>query len=342
MKKQILDLNGGNLSGANLIRADLSGKDLSGMNFYMAQLTKANLSEANLTGAELGNTDLKGANLKGAKLTESILFRANLEDADLRGARLSNADLRGANLNGADLREADFGLADLSTADLRGANLCDAKLVGTRLVASNFQGANLTGCRFYGAFTWNMSLQDTKEFDIVITPVGQSSTVAVDGVEVAQYVDLLLHNEKLLDILDTKTSNFALILGSFTAGRKNILNGIRNIVRSKNYIPISLDFGKPISCDFMDSLSALVHMTRFVIADFTDVGSLHQELDCIVSGLHSVRVVPVLQSSEIDRTVEHLKRYPWIQKIHQYSGPENLYEALEQTIIVSARPGHMN
>ncbi len=342
MRKQIPDLNGGNLSGANLIRADLSGKDLSGMNFYMAHLTKANLSEANLAGAELGKSDLKGADLRGAKLAESILYGANLEDANLRGARLSNADLRGANLNGADLREADFGLADLSTADLRGANLREAKLVGTRLVASNFQEANLTGCQFYGAFTWNVRLQDAKQFDIVITPVGQSSTVTVDGLEVAQYVNLLLHNEKLLDIVDTKPSRFALILGHFTPERRYILDAIRNIVRNKNYIPMSLDFGKTIKCDFKDGLSTLVHMARFVIADFTDIGSLHQELDRIVSGPHSVSIVPLLQSSETDGTVERLKRYPWIHKVYQYSDPENLYEALEQTIVASAQPEHMN
>ncbi len=338
MGKELRNLNEQNLSGANLIRASLSGADLQGMNFYMAQLTRANLSGANLAGAELGSADLRGADLRGAKLGESVLYKANLEEANLAGAWLCNADLRGANLNGADLSEADFGVADLSAADLRGANLRGAKLMGTRLVASNFQKADLTGCRSYGAFTWNVKLQDARQFDIVITPPGEPA-VTVDGLEVAQFVHLLLHNKQLRDLLDPAASKFALLLGCFTPERESILDGMRNILRSGNHIPISLDFGKSVSRDIKDSLSALAHISRFVVADFTNTGSIAEELGRIVSGLRSVPVMPLLQSSEIEHaTFEYLKRYPRLGEIRRYSDPEDLYRSLERDINVP-QPG---
>jgi hypothetical protein len=340
MGKEIRTLDENNFSGANLIRASLAGADLRGMNFHMAHLTKANLSGANLAGAELGSADLRGADLRGARLGESILFKANLEGADLAGARLCNADLRGANLNGADLSDADFGVADLSAADLSGANLCGARLMGTRLVASNFQKANLTGCRIYGALIWNVKLQDARQFDIVVTPPGEPA-VTVDGLEVAQFMHLLLHNKQLRDMVNPPASKFALILGHFASERTNILAGIRNVLRDGNYIPVSLDFGKHGSRDIKDSLSALVHIAGLVIADFTNAGSMAQELEHVVSGPREIPVIPLLQDSEIEHeTFEHLKRHARLGEIHRYTDPENLYRSLEQDITVPARWGY--
>ena len=314
MGKELQDLTEKNYSGANLIRASLRGADLQGMNFYMAQLTRAKLSETNLSGAELSSADLRKADLREANLGESILYKANLEEADLTGARLCNADLRGANLQGADLTDADFGVADLSAANLRGANLRGAKLMGTRLVASNFWNADLTGCRIYGAFTWNAKLQDARQLDIVVTAPGEP-TVTVDGLEHAQFIHLLLHHKNLCNLLDPSASKFALILGHFASGRKDILIGMRNILRRSNYIPISLDVEKSAGRDIGDSLSALSQIAAFVVADAASTGSLTPELERVVSGPHRIPVITY---------------------------PEDLYWALQQDINSSDRLKRMN
>jgi hypothetical protein len=44
--------------------------------------------------------------------------------------------------------------------------------------------------------------------------------VTVDNIEVAQFISLLLHNEKIRDVIDTITSKVVLILGRFTDERK--------------------------------------------------------------------------------------------------------------------------
>jgi len=209
--------------------------------------------------------------------------------------------------------------------------------MGTRLVASNFQNANLSGCRIHGAFTWNVKLQDARQLDIVVTPPGES-VVTVDGLEAAQSVSLLLHNRQLHDMLDPAASRFALIVGSFASDRKNILDGMRNILRSGNCIPVSLDFGKYVRHDIKDRLAALAHMARFVVADFTSVGDMAQELGRIVSGLRTVPVITLLQSSEFEReTFEHIKSNPGLAGIYRYTDPEDLYRSLQQDSNVTAR-----
>jgi uncharacterized protein YjbI with pentapeptide repeats len=89
---------------------DLDGEDLSGANvgwakFIGANLNWADLSGANLEGADLGAARLVGANLRGAHLREAIL-----QATDLSGAKLENSDFTSVIT---DL--AVFGDNDLST-----------------------------------------------------------------------------------------------------------------------------------------------------------------------------------------------------------------------------------
>ena len=72
---------------------------------------RANLNGVDLSEANLNEVDLYGADLRGANLSKATLYRANLYSADLRGANLCKvnfyrADLGGADLSGADLRGA--------------------------------------------------------------------------------------------------------------------------------------------------------------------------------------------------------------------------------------------
>jgi hypothetical protein len=131
----------------------------------------------------------------------------------LAGADLSRAMLAGADLSGTLLARANLGRANLSGANLSGANL-----VGTDLV-----DATLTGCRIYGISAWNVKLSEgTKQQDLVITTRGEPE-VTVDNIEVAQFVYLLLHNEKLRKVIDTVGRKSVLLLGRFTDGRIAVL-----------------------------------------------------------------------------------------------------------------------
>jgi len=197
------------------------------------------------------------------------LSRANLWGADLSGADLSEADLSGANLSGANLRGAHLSEADLGGANLRGADLSGANLQGARLLGTNFEGADLTGCLVYGVSAWNLNLVGTKQLNLVITELLtidiDKPVITVDNLEVAQFIYLLLHNEKIREVIDTITSKAVLILGRFTPDRKVVLDAIRESLRQRNYLPILFDFEAPGSRDFTETISTLAHMCSSLI-----------------------------------------------------------------------------
>jgi Pentapeptide repeats (8 copies) len=206
------------LSEAYLVGKNLEGVDLSG---------------SNLRNTTILRTDLHGANLKGSNLRDAILLKinltgANLSETDLRGAILSGAILQDANLRGANLIEANFREADLRGADLTGADLRWATLVEAKL-----ENAFLSGCRVYGVSAWNVELNNgTKQQELVITAPDEPE-VTVDNIEVAQFVYLLLHNEKIRGIIETVGKKGVLLLGRFTEGRTVVLDRLRDELRQR-------------------------------------------------------------------------------------------------------------
>jgi len=311
----------------DLCEAHLNGAILGGANLYRANLYRANLYMANLTGADLTGAYLSGAELYHADLTGAHLGGANLAGADLIGANLSKANLSGAKLEGAHLSEANLGGADLS-----GANLERATPVNT-----DFRGADITGCRIYGVSAWNLGLDSrTKQQNLVITPYDEPE-ITVDNIEVAQFVYLLLHNQKIRDVIDTITSKAVLILGRFTYERKAVLDALREELRRRDYLPILFDFDKSASRDLTETISLLARMARFVVADITDAKAIPQELNVIVPDLPSVPVQPLLlkDSSEYGM-FEHYARYPWVLPIYRYETPEQLIAALGEQVIEPA------
>jgi Pentapeptide repeats (8 copies) len=161
-----------------------------------------NLSEADLCKADLSGADLMGATLTGANLhMGATLTGANLHGADLREADLREADLMRANLSGADLWGAHLREANLREAYLSGTDLTGADLQGARLLRTNFEGADLTGCLVYGVSAWDLNLVGTKQLNLVITE-SDEPVITVDNLEVAQFIYLLLHNEKIREVID--------------------------------------------------------------------------------------------------------------------------------------------
>ena len=337
------DLRGGNFTEADVTRGDLSGANLSGAHLSRADLTVANLSGANLSRADLSRADLSRAYLTEAYLRGAYLRGANLSGANLSGANLSGADLSGANLSRADLSRADLTVANLSGANLSGANLSGANLSradleAATLVDTNLTGADLSGCRVFGISAWRLCLENTIQDELMIT-AGNEPTITVDSLEIAQFIYLLLNNERIRHVIDSITSKVVLILGRFTPDRKQVLDRLREELRKRDYLPILFDFTTPSSRSTMETVSTLAHMSRFVIADLTDAKSVLQELRGIVPELPSVPVQPLLLDSDYEPgMVDSFKRYPWFLEIHRYRNLDELLVSLE-TMIISPAEG---
>jgi len=299
-------------------KADLRAADLRGANLCEADLREANLREASLVGANLSE-----ANLRKAVLSDADLSRTNLCEADLRGVSLSKADLRGANLRGARLTRAD-----LRAADLREANLGMAILVNTDLA-----GTDLTGCRVYGISAWDLKLERTTQHNLVITDTDEP-TVTVDNIEVAQFVYLMLHNQKIRDLIDTITSKAVLILGRFTDERKAVLDALREELRKRNYLPILFDFEKPTSQTTDETITLLARMSRFVIADISDAKSVLQELRAIVPDLPSVPAQPIILAvQEEPGMFDFYRNFRSFLKVHHYNNQQELIADLGERVI---------
>jgi uncharacterized protein YjbI with pentapeptide repeats len=343
-----IDLREVHLSGADLRAADLREADLSGARLSEANLSRANFRGANLSEADLREADLRRADLSGARLSwvifaglpflggatligarrpETRLDRANLRGADLSWADLSEANLSGAHLRGADLREADLSGANLSDADLGGANLNGAVL----------RDANLTGCHIFGVSAWRLTLSEgTKQQNLVITPDNEPQ-ITTDDIEVAQFIYLLLHNEKIQRVIDTITSKVVLILGRFSLPeRKKVLDALRDELRKpgRNYVPVVFDFEKPRSQNTVNTIMLLARIARFVIADISDAKSVLQELQAIVPHSPKLPVQPIIIAGQAEPGMfDSFEAYPWVLKIYPYDAPAQLLVHLDERVI---------
>jgi hypothetical protein len=248
------------------------------------------------------------------------LFRADLSEVSLRGAVLGGANLREAKLIGANLFRAD-----LSGADLISASLVDADI----------RNADLTGCRIYGVSAWGLKLNDeTKQQNSIITAPWDESEITIDDIEVAQFIYLMLNNQKIREVIDTITSKVVLILGRFTDERKAVLDALRDELRNRNYLPILFDFDKPTSRNTDETITLLARMARFVIADISDAKSVLQELRAIVPELPDVPVQPVIIASQDEPGMFDFYRHsPWFLPVHRYDTPAQLLTELSDRVI---------
>jgi uncharacterized protein YjbI with pentapeptide repeats len=349
------------LRGARLNDADLSESVLSGANFSNCHLNGANLSQAELTETRLSHANLSGAHLSEAVLTRAvlthaILYKAIMHNTFLEGADLSRTishkvDLKGADLNNAFLFQADFSEANLTDANLTrailsrailnkanltGADLTEADLKEASLVKTIITKANLSGCSIFGISAWKLKTEDTIQSNLIISDKDEP-TITVDSLEVAQFIYLLLHNEKLRDVIDTVGKKAVLILGRFTSERKAVLEAIRDELRIRNYIPIMFDFERPYKGNFIETITLLAHLSLFVIADITDAKAVQVELDRIVPTMPSVPVQPIILASEKEYGLfEDLGSYHWLLEIYRYRSVEHLITNLLEHVIKPA------
>ena len=334
---------------------------LRGAHFKQAQLERCDFTQTELTatfavgasfrGSVLDRTTfnlawLDGADFSEVQCRETVFRRAHMRDAklggvDLSGCDFTEADLRGADLKAADLQGACFAGADLRRAALGGARLQGADLSHANLSGADLRGADLTGASVYGVSAWDVALDDAVQRGLVIVPPDQSR-ITVDDLEVAQFVYLMYQNPKIRRVIDTITSRAVLILGRFTPERKVILDGIREELRKRDWVPILFDFDKPTQRDFTETVLTLAGMARFVIADISNPKSSPLELQATVPN-YMIPFVPILQVGEnpFAMFVDLKQKYDqWVLDLLRYDTLENLRLAFEPAIIVPALEKH--
>jgi hypothetical protein len=318
------------LAGAMLYKIKLPDANLAGVCLSNAVLRKANLQSASLQESEIRGADFSGAFLIGANLSRSDLTDSFFSGAYLQGAQLSGANLDNANLSRTDLRKANFMEANLNEANLKFASL----------IETNFERANLSKCFIYGASVWGVKLKEAKQRDLILTR-NNEPTIMVDNLEVAQFIYLLLNNEKIRDVINTVGKKGVLILGRFTPDRKAVLNAIREELRRLGYVPMLFDFEKPTDKDFTETIMTLAGLSLFIIADITNPKSSPLELQATVPN-YMTPFVPIIEEGEVPFSMfkDLQGKFDWILDTLIYDSEANLIRGFEKAILDPALKKH--
>jgi hypothetical protein len=187
----------------------------------------------------------------------------------------------------------------------------------------------------YGIAAWDLQLDDAIQSDLIITDEGESvPIITVDNLEVAQFMYLLIKNEKLRDVIETMTSKAVLILANFVPERKEILEVIRVRLRERGYLPIMFDFEGPQHKNLIDMVTTVARLCRFVIVDITQPRSVPAELEAIVPALPLVPVQLLIEGSEEPYAMfRDLVVRDSVLKLQRYRDCQDLLASFDETII---------
>ena len=356
-----------NLSHANLNRSFLQRADLRKVDFQNAILTNtqidhtwfddANFQKASLAGAIILNTNFQRANLKGANLKAEIqnsnfsrakfqntdltgvrfrhcdFYEANFENVDLSSASMENCRMLRCNLKATTLYKTTFQDTILNGADLSGAKLVESRLSNVSCVGTNFENATLIDCSVYGISIWDIKTNEHTIQSGLILPGKNGNKITIDSLEMAQFIYLILENEKLSSVIDNITSKVILILGRFTTDRKTILDKIRSELQVLGHVPIIFDFASPNSKDTTGTIELLARMARFIICDLTDAKSIPQELGMTVPFMRTTPIQPLSHKDSSEYSMfKDLMSYPWVLPIHKYEDTDSLLASLPMLI----------
>ena len=228
--------------------------------------------------------------------------------------------------------------ANLASANLSNSVLQYAILEGANFVNANLNDADLSDASVYGVSAWNVKTNEgTKQDNLVITPVNEPK-ITVDNLEVAQFVYLLLNNEKIRNVIDTIGKKGVLILGRFTEERKVVLDAIRAKLRELGYVPMMFDFTKPTERDFTETIKTLAGLSRFIIADITNPRSSPLELQATMPD-YMIPFVPIIQEGEEPFAMfqDLQQKYGgWVLDVLKYDSAEKLVAVLEKAVVKPA------
>jgi uncharacterized protein YjbI with pentapeptide repeats len=360
------NLKGADLSNVVLQEVNLMVTDLTGVclqnatisaSFDYAVLNKANLRgacmhdcrfnetqlvEADCRECDFSSSQIVASNFSLAQLQKAAFKRCDLEDtvfdwADLSDTNFYQADLFMASLKFATLRRTNFVGANLNHAHLTGAQLTECNLRRTLFIDSDIRETTIKDCAVYGVAAWRLKRDEfTCQRNLRVSD-DDEAPLFVDDIEVAQFINLMVHNPRIREVIDTISRKGVLILGRFTAERKLVLDAIRDKLRSLGFVPVLFDFEQPSQRDFEETIKILAGLSRFVIADITNPSSSPLEIHATVPD-YMIPFVPLIKSNETPFSMfEGLQqKYWWVLDTLEYPSSDALTRALENMVIAPA------
>lgn len=313
------DLSEAKLVQADLERTVLDRADLRRADLSKAQLSHASLEQANLEGATLILADLLGAvlnraNLEGASFFGAFLFGTRLKSARLRGANLLSASLTGADLTGADLTSSHLMNTNFHDANLSGAVLSSADLTAASLVGTRVEGAVFDSCMIHGISAWGMEGTPKLQRRLVLTP-RTDLPVAVEDLELAQLLSLVLYGRRISSILRCENSNLVLVLGRFRGARNEISGCMEQLLAGQGLSPVWIDLDRPAWRDGLKSIRPLWHIARAAMVDFSGLRGFSGLLDDLSRDFQG-EVLPMVDGPiPAEASSRPARSLPWLRYI---------------------------
>ena len=270
------------------------------------------------------------------------LRKANLSGMSLRNVNFNDSNLRRTNLSHTDLTGATFRRSDLRRANISESNLHKADLTSATLIETDLQNSTLDECLVYGISAWNNVLDGANQRNLIISKKN-SPVLTVDNLEVAQFINLLVNNQKIRDVIDTIGQKSVLILGRFSPPeRKEVLDSISKKLRLSGFLPIIFDFEGSVSRDFTETIRILAGLSLFVIVDITNPKSSPMELQATVPDYKIPFVTIVEEGQEPFSMFKDLTMYDWVlTPVLAYSNIQKLIDGFEKAIIEPAIKKHI-
>lgn len=322
-----------NLAGVNLIGSNLSNSIILETSFFRSEMNGVRMENATTGFLDFSEADLTDAILFNSKLTmsrfmSSICLRTNFSNSSLTGSHMGNSNLQLATFENSELLTAN-----LANCQLQNAIFKNAVMSGVNLSNSNLTGATIIDSIVFGTSSWNIDTTESIQKNLTITNHKDESVITVDDLEIAQFIYLIVNNNKIANAVDKITSKVVLILGRFYPERKEVLDKVKTIMKSHDFVPVLFDFTGPSSRDFTETIGLLGRMSRFIIADITDAKSIPQELNEIIPHNPSIKIQPILLKGEKPYSMfEHWQRYEWVNEIFEYTDEESLLNFFQNEI----------
>jgi uncharacterized protein YjbI with pentapeptide repeats len=285
--------------------------------------------------------DLRMAIIKECRFERANFCESNLEKTNFSGSDLSEANFTGANLSNAILVNTNLFRVDFYKANLSNADLTKARLFFACLVETNLKGSNLSNCEIYGISAWQVETDDKTDQSNLIINRREDPIITVDNLEVAQFVHMIMTHKKIRTVIDTMTGKGVLLLGRFGDGRKSILDGIADVLRKKNLLPIIFDFDPPRDRDVTETVMTLAGLCKYIIADLTMPMSVGQESRTIIPDL-AIPFVPLIEGDENPYSMfPDLLKYPWVLDLVRYENRSHLMTILQDNVLRPAEQKYL-
>ena len=326
-------------SDSCLIQSNLNHLDAINNKFNKANLSDSSIYDSRISGifnstiiinSVLMMTYFSDSNFIKVRLNDTNLNESHFQDCSFNDSDLTMVDFKNAKILNVMFKKCYMNNINFFCADLSGSQFINSSMDFVQLSNSIVDDTSFINCSVYGAAIWNLQGRTKQESNIKITIPTSSNQISVDGIETAQFFNMIVENAKISKMLDVASSKVVLILGRFTPERKKILDALKKLLLSSDYIPILFDFDCPELKTTQETINILAGLSHYILADVTEATSTLQEIQSIVGDFPTITIIPIIEKGNRWPSMwdSFIPRHN-IKAMYEYSD----YKGLEKYII---------